>query len=41
MEQDVEVLAATEPVFELQEVPGPALALKQQGDRWAGESQEA
>jgi hypothetical protein len=40
MEQDVEIVPAVEPVFELHEVPGPAFALKQQGDRWQDDNEE-
>ena len=39
MEQTVEVVEATEPVFELHEAPAPVFALKQQGDRWEGDSE--
>ena len=42
MEQGGEFGSASESIFELQEVPGPVFALKQQGNRsWVPATQEA
>lgn len=41
MEQGDELGSASESIFELQEVPGPVFALKQQGNQsWVPDKQE-